>query len=71
MLPGKGKQVVKRSGKGSKDASGKVMPSTSKSKDSPPVKVKIEPEDVREALVLPIVRIAENSRVLPRYTSCM
>lgn len=73
MLPGKGKHGLKRSGKGSKESGGKVMPSGSKTKETPhtpPLKVKTEPEEVRESPPgLPIIRTVDNARVLPRYTT--
>ncbi|KAK6633079.1 hypothetical protein RUM43_012822 [Polyplax serrata] len=75
MLPGKGKHGFKRTGKGGKDI-GKVVPSTSKSKESPSGKAKAKDLDLmddRDGVIssLPLFRMADNSRMLPRYTAVL
>lgn len=75
MLPGKGKHGFKRTGKGGKDI-GKVVPSTSKSKESPAGKAKSKDLDLiddRDGVIssLPLFRMADNSRMLPRYTAVL
>lgn len=77
MLPGKGKHGgFKRTGKGGKDI-GKVVPSTSKSKDAPVPKTKTKDFtdilDDKDGVItsLPLFKTADNSRLLPRYTAGM